>query len=67
VHTDATRSKPQVTTITAPATEVFPDRLTIVFLRWLGAGVGQARVKALAVQIWAIGALSHAARRPVVR
>ena len=33
----------------------------------LGAGVGQARVKALAVQIWAIGALSHAARRPVVR
>jgi uncharacterized protein involved in type VI secretion and phage assembly len=30
-------AKPQLTTITAPATEIFPDRLTIIYLRWLWA------------------------------
>jgi len=28
-------AKPQLTTITAPATQIFPDRLTIIYLRWL--------------------------------
>ena len=32
-------AKPLVATITAPATKAFPDRLTIVFLRWLGAAI----------------------------
>jgi hypothetical protein len=37
-HRRHPQQNPQLTTITAPATEIFPDRLTIIYLRWLCTG-----------------------------
>ena len=38
-HRRHPQQNPQLTTITAPATEIFPDRLTIIYLRWLCSAV----------------------------
>src|SRR5215472_661148 len=54
-HRRHPQQNPQVTTITAPATEVFPDRLTIVFLRWLGAAIRGEPSSVMDAHIWLSG------------